>query len=101
MFGLGAGDDRFYGGDGDTTVYGADGNDSISTLQGDDLIFGGNGETLTLSHETLSPTSYVRGITIALAAVEATEGVIVGLDKLVDLSAAPAPVPTAAAAGAE
>ena len=66
-----------------------------------DVIFGGNGETLTLSHETLSPTSYVRGITIALAAVEATEGVIVGLDKLVDLSAAPAPVPTAAAAGAE
>ncbi len=65
-----------------------------------DVIFGGNGETLTLSHETLSPTSYVRGITIALAAVTTARGVIVGLDKLVDLSAAPAPVP-AAPAGAE
>jgi len=52
-----------------------------------DVIFGGTGETLTLSHETLSPTSYVAGIRLALQALPQTEGVVVGLDKLIDLTA--------------
>ncbi len=50
-----------------------------------DVIFGGTGETLTLSHETLSPDSYRAGITLALRALAATDGVVVGLDKLVSL----------------
>ena len=51
-----------------------------------DVIFGGTGETLTISHETLSPTSYRAGITMALQALQSTEGVVVGLDKLVSLA---------------
>ncbi len=51
-----------------------------------DVIFGGTGETLTLTHETLSPTSYRTGITLALRALTATDGVVVGLDKLLSVS---------------
>lgn len=50
-----------------------------------DVIFGGNGEVLTLSHETLAPSSYEPGILIALRATVGVRGVIVGLDKLIDL----------------
>lgn len=68
-----------------------------------DVVFGGTGEILTLSHETLSPTSYAAGIAIALRALVGTDGVVVGLDKLIDLGSPPppAPVPPSAAAGAE
>jgi 4-hydroxy-tetrahydrodipicolinate reductase len=56
-----------------------------------DVIFGGNGEVLTLSHETLAPSSYEPGILIALRATVGVRGVVVGLDKLIDLGgAAPA-----------
>lgn len=55
-----------------------------------DVIFGGNGEVLTLSHETLAPSSYEAGILLALRASQSARGVIVGLDKLIDLSANPA-----------
>jgi len=47
-----------------------------------DVIFGGTGETLTLSHETLSPTAYEAGIMLALRAARTARGVTVGLDKL-------------------
>ncbi|TBN56450.1 4-hydroxy-tetrahydrodipicolinate reductase [Glaciihabitans arcticus] len=47
-----------------------------------DVIFGGTGETLTLSHETLSPTAYEAGIMLALRATRTARGVTVGLDKL-------------------
>ena len=47
-----------------------------------DVIFGGTGETLTLSHETLSPSSYEAGIMLALRAARTARGVTVGLDKL-------------------
>ena len=50
-----------------------------------DVIFGGNGEVLTLSHETLAPSSYEQGILIALRAIVTSRGVVVGLDKLIDL----------------
>jgi 4-hydroxy-tetrahydrodipicolinate reductase len=50
-----------------------------------DVVFGGDGELLTISHETLSSTSYERGILLALRATPAARGVIVGLDKLIDL----------------
>ena len=57
-----------------------------------DVIFGGVGETLTISHETVSPRSYEAGILIALRAASGARGVIVGLDKLIDLGSARSPV---------
>ena len=53
-----------------------------------DVIFGGNGEVLTLSHETLAPSSYEPGILIALRATVGVRGVVVWLDKLIDLGGA-------------
>jgi len=51
-----------------------------------DVVFGGMGETLTVSHVTMSETSYEAGILLALRAARGAEGVTVGLDKLLDLS---------------
>jgi 4-hydroxy-tetrahydrodipicolinate reductase len=51
-----------------------------------DVVFGGTGETLTLSHVTMSETSYEAGIMLALAATRTATGVTVGLDKLIDLT---------------
>jgi 4-hydroxy-tetrahydrodipicolinate reductase len=53
-----------------------------------DVYFGGTGETLTISHETISPESYEAGILVALRAATSTTGVVVGLDKLIDLGGA-------------
>ncbi|HEY0259289.1 MAG TPA: 4-hydroxy-tetrahydrodipicolinate reductase [Lacisediminihabitans sp.] len=50
-----------------------------------DVIFGGTGEILTVTHETLDPSAYEAGIRLALGALVATRGVVVGLDKLIDL----------------
>jgi 4-hydroxy-tetrahydrodipicolinate reductase len=49
-------------------------------------VFGGNGEVLTISHETLAPTAYEAGILLALRAATSARGVLVGLDKLIDLT---------------
>ena len=53
-----------------------------------DVVFGGTGEVLTLSHETLSQTSYESGIMLGLRAARTARGVTVGLDKLIDLGSA-------------
>ncbi|WP_150306695.1 4-hydroxy-tetrahydrodipicolinate reductase [Planctomonas psychrotolerans] len=58
-----------------------------------DVVFGGNGEVLTVSHETLAPSAYEAGILIALRAVRTARGVLVGLDKLIDLTPDASPVP--------
>lgn len=50
-----------------------------------DVIFGGTGETLTISHETISSSSYEAGILVALRAAREARGVTVGLDKLIEL----------------
>ncbi|MBC7590863.1 MAG: 4-hydroxy-tetrahydrodipicolinate reductase [Salinibacterium sp.] len=50
-----------------------------------DVIFGGNGEVLTISHDTVAPNAYEAGILLALRAARTARGVIVGLDKLIDL----------------
>jgi len=50
-----------------------------------DVIFGGTGEVLTISHETLAPTAYEAGIVVALRAAREQVGIVVGLDKLIDL----------------
>ncbi len=54
-----------------------------------DVIFGGNGEVLTISHDTLAPTAYEAGILLALRAARSARGVVVGLDKLIDLGLDP------------
>ena len=50
-----------------------------------DVVFGGNGEVLTLTHETLASNAYEAGILLALRAARTARGVVVGLDKLIDL----------------
>ena len=50
-----------------------------------DVIFGGSGESLTITHNTLSAEAYERGILVALAATRECVGVTVGLDQLIDL----------------
>ena len=47
--------------------------------------FGGNGEALTIRHDTLAPSAYEAGIFLALRATRDARGVTVGLDKLIDL----------------
>jgi 4-hydroxy-tetrahydrodipicolinate reductase len=68
-----------------------------------DVIFGGTGEVLTLTHETISPSAYATGILVALRAAAVARGVTVGLESLLDLglpggSGASASTPAAAAA---
>ena len=50
-----------------------------------DVLLGGTGETLTISHNTLSPSAYENGILLALEAARTARGVSVGLDQIVDL----------------
>lgn len=50
-----------------------------------DVIFGGQGEVLTISHDTIDPSAYRAGILLALRAARDARGVTVGLDKLIDL----------------
>ncbi|WP_166871166.1 MULTISPECIES: 4-hydroxy-tetrahydrodipicolinate reductase [unclassified Salinibacterium] len=52
------------------------------------VILGGLGEQLSITHDTLSPAAYEAGILLALRALGDTRGVVVGLDRLIDLSGA-------------
>ncbi len=59
-----------------------------------DVIFGGTGEILTLSHETLDPSAYEAGIMLALRSLGSATGVVVGLDRLIHLGPADPEPPT-------
>lgn len=51
-----------------------------------DVVFGGEGETLTISHETIEPAAaYDTGIRLALPAARDARGLLVGLESLIDL----------------
>jgi 4-hydroxy-tetrahydrodipicolinate reductase len=50
-----------------------------------DVVFGGTGEVLTITHETISPSSYEAGILLGLRATAAVRGVVTGLESLIDL----------------
>jgi 4-hydroxy-tetrahydrodipicolinate reductase len=50
-----------------------------------DVIFGGTGELLTISHETIDQSAYESGILLSLRALPTTAGVVVGLDALIGL----------------
>lgn len=58
------------------------------TLAEQRVVMGGDGETLTLTHATLSPSSYEAGILLALRRAPEASGVSVGLDALLDLGLA-------------
>jgi 4-hydroxy-tetrahydrodipicolinate reductase len=54
-----------------------------------DVVFGGAGETLTISHETIEPReAYDAGIRLALPAARDARGLVVGLERLIDLGIA-------------
>ena len=49
-----------------------------------EVIFGGQGQTFTLTHNTISRSSYMPGVRLALDRIEDKSGFIYGLDKLLD-----------------
>jgi 4-hydroxy-tetrahydrodipicolinate reductase len=49
------------------------------------VLFGGVGETLRVSHRTVSDASYEAGILLALRALPDTRGLVVGLDALLGI----------------
>lgn len=51
-----------------------------------DVIFGGEGETVTITHTTLSSRSYEVGIMAALRALPGLKGKLVGLDRVINIS---------------
>lgn len=50
--------------------------------------FGGEGETLTISHDAIGNDAYRAGLLLALRATASTRGVVVGLDKLIEIPGA-------------
>jgi 4-hydroxy-tetrahydrodipicolinate reductase len=51
------------------------------------VIFGGTGEVLRITHETLGDSSYEAGILLGLRAAPTARGVVVGLENLLELGA--------------
>jgi 4-hydroxy-tetrahydrodipicolinate reductase len=50
-----------------------------------EVIFGSAGETLTLRHDSIDRASYMPGVLLAIREVGKRRGLIIGLDKLLDL----------------
>jgi 4-hydroxy-tetrahydrodipicolinate reductase len=50
-----------------------------------EVVFGGEGETLTLTHGTLSQRAYEQGLRVAIEAAPGVTGVVVGLDAVLPL----------------
>jgi 4-hydroxy-tetrahydrodipicolinate reductase len=51
-----------------------------------EVLLGGRGELLSIKHEAVTRDSYERGILLALRAASDATGIVVGLDKLIDLT---------------
>jgi 4-hydroxy-tetrahydrodipicolinate reductase len=51
-----------------------------------EVLLGGRGELLSIKHEAVTRDAYEAGILLALRAAPTASGVVVGLDKLIDLS---------------
>ncbi|TQM63158.1 dihydrodipicolinate reductase [Klugiella xanthotipulae] len=56
-----------------------------------EVILGGQGEVLTITHDTISPTAYDAGMRAALHATRTASGLTVGLDRVLGLSVGPQP----------
>jgi 4-hydroxy-tetrahydrodipicolinate reductase len=50
-----------------------------------EVIFGSAGQTLTIRHDSIDRTSYMPGVLLAIRKVQATDGLTIGLDKLMGL----------------
>jgi 4-hydroxy-tetrahydrodipicolinate reductase len=53
-----------------------------------EVLFGGEGEVLTIRHDSLSRDSFMTGVLLAIRRIRARRGLIVGLDGLLDGGAA-------------
>ena len=50
-----------------------------------EVLFGGNGETLTIRHDSLSRESFMPGVLLAVRGVASRPGLTVGIDGLLGL----------------
>ena len=50
-----------------------------------EILFGGDGETLTIRHDSLDRTSFMPGVLLGIRSVLTRNGLIVGLENLLDL----------------
>ncbi|MDR1713622.1 MAG: 4-hydroxy-tetrahydrodipicolinate reductase [Coriobacteriales bacterium] len=50
-----------------------------------EVIFGSSGETLTIRHDSIDRSSYMPGVLLAIRSVGERSGLIIGLEKLLDL----------------
>jgi 4-hydroxy-tetrahydrodipicolinate reductase len=63
----------------------------VHSIRGDgfvahqEVIFSSPGETLTLRHDSIDRSAYMPGVLLAIRKVGALEGLIIGLDRLLDL----------------
>ena len=49
-----------------------------------EVIFGGQGQTLTVRHDSIDRTSFMPGVILACRAVGSRSGLVVGLEKLME-----------------
>jgi 4-hydroxy-tetrahydrodipicolinate reductase len=49
------------------------------------VLLGNEGEVLTLRHDSLDRSSFMPGVVLALKRVSSIDGVVVGLENLLDL----------------
>ena len=49
-----------------------------------EVLFGGQGQTLTIRHDSIDRTSFMPGVVLAIRKVGAKSGLIVGLEKLMN-----------------
>lgn len=50
-----------------------------------EVLFGGEGETLTIRHDSMDRSSFMPGVVLAVRSIVDRQGLLVGLDKLMDL----------------
>jgi 4-hydroxy-tetrahydrodipicolinate reductase len=50
-----------------------------------DVVFGGTGETLTIRHDSLDRSSFMPGVVLAVKKVSGLDGLVVGLENLLDI----------------
>ena len=51
-----------------------------------EVILGSAGQTLTIRHDSLERVSFMPGVLLAIKRVASLQGVVVGLEQLLDLS---------------
>jgi 4-hydroxy-tetrahydrodipicolinate reductase len=50
-----------------------------------EVVFGGTGQTLTMVHDSINRDSFMPGVLLAVKRVVRQDGLIVGLDRVLDL----------------